>query len=108
MELFQQKRDDIHPMYTYNRIYSFIYYTCCTIINALQSRKVKLVKQQFPLLTPVRQIHWQTYMYVTRIHHCRSGSIREVLIFENFARRTNSRIQGSRENYFYNSATKEK
>ena len=38
----------------------------------------------------------------------RSGNIREVLIFANFARRTNSRIQESRENYYYNSATKGK
>ena len=38
--------------------------------------------------------------------YCRSGNIREVLIFENFERRRNSRIQESRENYFYNSATK--
>ena len=36
----------------------------------------------------------------------RSCNIREVLIFENFARRTNSRVQESRENYYYyNSAT---
>ena len=39
---------------------------------------------------------------------CRSGNIREVLIFANFARRTNSRIQDSRENYYYNNASKEK
>ena len=38
---------------------------------------------------------------------CRSGDIREVLIFANSMRRTNSRIQESSENY-YNSATKEK
>ena len=31
----------------------------------------------------------------------------DLLIFANFARRTNSRIQESRENYYYNSATKE-
>ena len=40
--------------------------------------------------------------------YCRSGNIREVLIFANFARRTNSRIQESREEYYYNSPTKEK
>ena len=38
--------------------------------------------------------------------YCRSGNFREVLIFENFARRTNSRIQESRENHHYNSAIK--
>ena len=38
---------------------------------------------------------------------CRSGDIREVLIFANSKGRTYSRIQESRENY-YNSATKEK
>ena len=44
----------------------------------------------------------------TSIEYCRSGNIREVLVFANFARMTNSRIQESRENYFcYNSATKE-
>ena len=37
--------------------------------------------------------------------YCRSGNIREVSIF---ARKKNSRIQESRENYFYNSATREK
>ena len=31
---------------------------------------------------------------------CRSGNTREVLIFANFARRTNSRIKESRENYY--------
>ena len=40
--------------------------------------------------------------------YCRSGNIREVLIFANFASRTNSRIQEFRENYFYNSTNKEK
>ena len=39
-------------------------------------------------------------------NYCRSGNIREVLIFANFAKRTNSRIQESRENY--NITTKEK
>ena len=42
------------------------------------------------------------------LKYCRSGNIREVLIFANFAWRTNSRIQDSRENYYYDSATKEK
>ena len=37
-----------------------------------------------------------------------SGNIREVLIFANFVRRTNSRIQESCENYYYDSATEEK
>ena len=32
--------------------------------------------------------------------YCRSGNIREVLIFANFARRTNLRIQESRGNYY--------
>ena len=41
-------------------------------------------------------------------HYCGPGDIRKVLIFANFARRTNSRIQESRENYYYDSATKEK
>ena len=40
--------------------------------------------------------------------YSRSGNIREVLIFANFAWKTNSRIQESRENYYYNSGTKEK
>ena len=34
--------------------------------------------------------------------------IREVSIFANIARRTNSRIQESRKNYYYKSATKER
>ena len=37
--------------------------------------------------------------------YCRSGNIREIIIFTNLARRTNSRIQESRENYYYSSAT---
>ena len=40
--------------------------------------------------------------------YCGSGSIRGVLIFANFGSRTNSQIQESRENYYYNSATEEK
>ena len=31
-------------------------------------------------------------------NYCRSGNIREVFIFANYARRTNSRMQESREN----------
>ena len=42
------------------------------------------------------------------LYYCRSGNIREVLIFANFARRTDSRMQNSRENYYYDNATKEK
>ena len=42
------------------------------------------------------------------VNYCRSGNIREVLIFANFTSRTNSRIQESRENYYFNSATEEK
>ena len=34
-----------------------------------------------------------------------TGNIREVLIPANLARRTNSRIQESRDRYYYNSAT---
>ena len=41
-------------------------------------------------------------------NYCRSGNIRGVLIFANFAGRTNSRCQKSRENYYYNCGTKEK
>ena len=41
------------------------------------------------------------------VTYCRSGNIREVLIFANFARRTYSRNQESRKNYYYNSATEE-
>ena len=41
-------------------------------------------------------------------NYCRSGNIREVLIFANFARMGNSQIQESGYNYHYNSATKEK
>ena len=40
--------------------------------------------------------------------YCGTGNIREVLIFANSARKTNSRIQEFRENHYYNSATKEK
>ena len=37
--------------------------------------------------------------------YCRSSNIRDVLIFTNFAKRTNSRIQESCENYYYIGAT---
>ena len=49
-----------------------------------------------------------SHMKVIYCRHGRSGNIRKVLIFANFARRTNSRIQESRENYYYISATKKK
>ena len=42
------------------------------------------------------------------VQYCISGNIREVLIFANFSKRTNSRIQESREKYYYNSVIKEK
>ena len=42
------------------------------------------------------------------IVYFRSGNICEVLIIENLAKKTNSRIKESRGNYYYNSATKEK
>ena len=40
------------------------------------------------------------------IKYCKSGNIREVSVFANFASSTNSRIQESLENYYYNIATK--
>ena len=40
--------------------------------------------------------------------YCKSGNIRDVLIFANFARRRNSEIEESRENYYYNIATEDK
>ena len=53
-----------------------------------------------------RRVYTTVYCTATSVY-CRSGNIREVLIFANFAR-TNSRIQESRENYYYHSATEEK
>ena len=44
---------------------------------------------------------FKTYIYGNAYVCCRYGDIREVLIF---ARRTNSRIEKSRENYYYYSA----
>ena len=40
--------------------------------------------------------------------YCRSGNIREVLFFANFAKMTNSRIQESHQKYYYNNSYKEK
>ena len=40
----------------------------------------------------------------TEKEYCRSSNICGVLIFANFAREKNSRIQEYRENYYYNSA----
>ena len=51
-------------------------------------------------------------LYLSRIIYCRPGNIREVFIFANFVlekfARTNSRIQESRENYYYNRPTNDK
>ena len=38
-------------------------------------------------------------------YYCRSGNIREVLIFSTFARRSNLRIEEFRENYYHKSDT---
>ena len=64
---------------------------------------IKSSKGYFIIIHIIRVFH-QTGI----IGYCRSGFICEVLIFANFARRTNSRIQESRENYYCNSGTKEK
>ena len=45
-------------------------------------------------------------MEITSVYYC--SYIRRVLIFPNFVKRTNSRIQEYRENYYNNSATEEK
>ena len=50
------------------------------------------------------QVSWSSQ----KIYTGNVGNIREVLIFANFRRRTHSRIKESRENYYYDSATKEK
>ena len=39
--------------------------------------------------------------------YCRFGNIREVLLFANFVRRTNSRIHEFSENYHHNSTTED-
>ena len=39
--------------------------------------------------------------------YCRSGNIRKVLIFANFAKKTNSPMQESCNFFYYNSATNE-
>ena len=44
--------------------------------------------------------------YIFFHSYCRSGNICEVFIFANFARKTNSRIQESREYLYYNSTVK--
>ena len=48
------------------------------------------------------------YGHYKYFNYCRSGNICEVLIFANFARRTNSRLREYRENDNINSAIKEK
>ena len=54
-------------------------------------------------------VNWHiSWKCVYKTAYYRFGNIREFLIFANFARRTNSRIQESREYYYYNSITKEK
>ena len=50
-------------------------------------------------------LNFQSTKKHTQFIYFRYGDICEILIF---ARRTNSRIQESRENYFYNSALKKK
>ena len=49
--------------------------------------------------------HFSWYVFMK---YSRYSNIREVLILVNVARRTNSRIQESRENYYYKRATKQK
>ena len=60
--------------------------------------------------SPGRSVTAKVHIFCnhTKIEYCRSGNICEVLIFKNFARRTNLGIQESRKNYYYNSATEEK
>ena len=60
--------------------------------------------------TKPRTLAWKAAVLTTTLGlpSCRSGNISEVLIFANFERRTNSRIQESRENYYYNSTNKQK
>ena len=41
-----------------------------------------------------------------KLNYCRSGNIREVLFFANFASMSNSRIQESCENYYFNTLLK--
>ena len=77
---------NIEKSSTYMRIISLLHHSTFNLLNQLRSR----VDRQGVSV------------------YCRSGNNREVLIFANFARWTNSRIQESRKNYFYKSATKEK
>ena len=51
-------------------------------------------------------IHTHDDVLSFHLRYCGSGNFREVLIFANFARKTNLRILKSRENYYYNIATK--
>ena len=60
------------------------------------------------LPTPVDEAPGPPCEKIHRIQniYCRSGDFREVFIFANFTRRTNSRNQESHKNYVYNSASK--
>ena len=59
-------------------------------------------------MTTADGINTWNFIFLYFFVYCRSGNIREVLIFAYFARRVNLRIQKSRENYYHNCATKEK
>ena len=68
--------------------------------------RVKLHMKMLSQLFLLQLVH-HYYTYFDNVIYCRYGNICEVLIFVNFARRTNSRIQESPGNYYYNIATKE-
>ena len=71
-----------------------------------------MLQRQLLTISDKNEITSERYIIYCFLRHntvyCKSGNIREVLIFANFAGSTNSRIHEFRDNYFYNSATKKK
>ena len=53
-------------------------------------------------------MRYYTFFNVYLLKYGRSGNISEILIFVNFAKKTNSLIQESRKNYYNNSAIKKR
>ena len=80
---------------------------CVVAVVYLSLEKIRTNKAfYFIIILASRQAIWFDTWFSVKLEfiYCRSGNMHEALIFANFVRR----IQESRKNQYYNSATKEK
>ena len=75
--------------------------TCASSVTVLRRHLARDIEPVLALFLLIVNVACLLGMYKA---YCRSANIREVFLFANFA---NSRIQESRENYYYNRANKE-